>query len=583
MATILFGREHRWLRLSVVLVGGFLLWGAGGCGDNVSLRDDGGLDSGASTDAALTRDARPSVDGGLPPGMGRLAVTTLEQGQPVPSRVIVTAVPPTAEVRFDVHPETGQPANGRDGVWLGEDVVGLPDGFYVVRGVGQVEVPHGTYRLFITRGPEYEAVSMDVEVAEGDTTPVDAQLVRTVDTRGWVGVDTHVHSVRSPDSELGLPARVVSEVAAGVSVIVATDHNIITDLQPVVEALGYAQRALAVVGDEFNFTQGHGGAFALPYFAEDEDGGAARLGLDTATAQATSLAAMSARIKALPTAPLVSINHPRMGGGLGYFNNLTEFGPDGWLPPRPLPTAHLFDALEVINGYMRSLQWVEMLLRDWFFLLGSGHRVAALAGSDSHSLVQNTAGYGRTWVRVPTDSVAALTPGDIVQAIRECRTVVSTAPFARLIVDGKEPGETVVAAGGSLHVDLTVDAPSWVSLDVVQLYVNGVKVREFQVTGAARPRFRTITSVVAPSEDGYVVAVAAGKTALPVNIVGFEEAGKVMPVVVTGPVFLDADADGRWAPPLSHADPGPIEIFPGLFGPRPSFPVKDGLPDGEGP
>ncbi|MSP60951.1 MAG: hypothetical protein EXR72_11520 [Myxococcales bacterium] len=491
-----------------------------------------------------------------PQGQGSLFVTVSddESGLPMPARVIVTAVGKTPGVAFDLDRQ------GRStgfGAHLTPLVIGAPEGVLLVGGAGAWPVPVGTYDLFLTRGPEWEAETRRVTVESGGVTAVAAALRRSVDTRGWLAADLHVHTARSYDSRLRLENQVVGEVAVGVELIVATDHNVLTDLQPEVERLGYERLARAIVGDEFNFLEGHGGAYPMPYDRSAPDtGGTVAMGLDWPSVRLIHSAQMFAWLRSFPTRPAVTVNHPRLPPDLGYFLNL------GWAPPQALEDAGLFDAIELLNGYQDSPPDIAELLRDWFFLLNGGTRLSALGSSDSHSLRDVKAGFPRTWLRMPTEEPGEVEGADLGEAIKRQRAIASTGPFARLTVDGAEIGDLVTAEGQTVKIDALCDAPRWIDVDRVRLYVNGKLAREVVVPrGGQRPLFHEVWEEVLPSGDSWVVLQAGGTKPLPAALIGDhgERRGlPVLPFVITSPVFVDGDGDGKWTPVILPRDPGPI-------------------------
>src|SRR5262245_32830091 len=191
-------------------------------------------------------------------------ITDDESGKPLPVRVLVTAVPPTPAPRFDRTPG-GQVTNGDTGTVVAAGVIGAPEGVMLIKGQAELTMEPGSYDLFITHGPEWEADQRRVTISAANSTAVEAALRRSVDTRGWMAADLHVHTSRSYDSKLQNDSRVVSEVSVGVEMIVTTDHNVLTDLTPEVEQFDYQEIARAFVGDEYNFVEGHGGAYPMPY------------------------------------------------------------------------------------------------------------------------------------------------------------------------------------------------------------------------------------------------------------------------------------------------------------------------------
>lgn len=505
----------------------------------------GGVDGGAG-DLGLAGD----LGGGGGNGQLRLVVLDDENGLPIPARAIITAVAPTPAVSFDNPASTR--GIGADGYPIAPGVVGAPEGVLLVVGDGTVPLRPGTYDVMLTHGPEWEAVTERVTVAPGGVAMLEGRLWRSVDTRGWLAADLHVHTGRSYDSFIDLADRVLSEVSVGVELIVTTDHNIASDLQPEVEALGYGQLARAIVGDEFNFAEGHGGVYPMPYDPSAGDGGLAGLGLNYETVRFIRGGPMFDRLHQLLTSPAVTVNHPRLPPDLGYFLNV------GWAPPATLPTAGQFDAFELLNGYMGEPAEVAVLLRDWFFLLSSGTRVTALGSSDTHRLYDTKAGFPRTWLRVPTEDPAVFADGELAVAVKAGRAVASNGPFVQLMVDGAQVGDLVRNVSGVATIELVVDAPGWIDVDTVRLYVNGAKVEEYPVSRASRPLFHQRWRRALPGGDAWVVATASGSRPLPPALIGEHQQGRVLPLAVTNPVYVDGDGDGVWRPQIAQPDPGPL-------------------------
>src|SRR5207302_2934037 len=123
------------------------------------------------------------------------------------------------------------------------------------------------------------------------------------------------------------------------------------------------------------------------------------------------------------------------------------------------------------------------------------------------------------------------------------------------------PGDLVPSAG-DVKVAVRVLGPSWVTADRVELYANGVKVREASISGRGKggvlwsgewtlSRFR---------HDLHLVAVATGPgvTGLYWPIARPYQA--TSPVVrrrvigATGAVWLDGDGDGRWTSARGYAE-----------------------------
>ncbi len=100
-------------------------------------------------------------------------------------------------------------------------------------------VKPGHYRAVISRGIEYETETIeDLEVKPGQTTWVEAGLLRSVDTTGWLAADFHQHTFGSIDSEMSHRDKVIENLAEGVEIAAITDHDNLTSYAPAIQALG---------------------------------------------------------------------------------------------------------------------------------------------------------------------------------------------------------------------------------------------------------------------------------------------------------------------------------------------------------
>jgi hypothetical protein len=363
-------------------------------------------------------------------------------------------------------------------------------------------------------------------------------------------------------------------------------------------ALGYGPELVgSLVGNEFNFREGHGGVYPVPYDPTDAAGGGAMpyqtpnpdgscpepmLGINCYH-DVVAFPLMHAR---MPGVSVVTVNHPfwcdttlpgcdhcQLGyqcGDLGYFTNIGWGASTPHPPPTPLGSAGLFDAMEVLNGYQTNAVALGALVQDWFYLLSTGVRVTALGNSDTHKINWLRSGWPRSWLRLPNDR-----PGDTMgtvfaDAVRQGRAVASTGPFVAFTVDGAQIGDTVVPkTAGQVTIDITADVPGWMRIDTVRLYVNGQEATHWSVAGGTHPAFHaTVTQPI--TGDSWIVVNASGAQPLPADIVGevsYASGSPMLPWAITNPVFVDADGSGSWKPPMR-----PIPRRPG----EPAFDPIDG-------
>jgi hypothetical protein len=510
------------------------------------------------------------LDGGTGLAHLWLTVTDSDTRLPVPSRVIFRP-PPGAGFADSITSGSFQvnSPGSATGAVVGPGVLGAPEGVLLQTGQGVVPVPAGSYSLFITRGPEYEAVATTVSVAPGEVRVVEVELDHTVDTSGWLAADLHVHTAASFDSRLPLDRRVISMVTNQVEIIVPTEHNVAVDLQPYIDELGYGPDVVGqVIGDEFNFNPGHGGAYPVAYDPKKPVGGVPPWmgGCATGSRSIDCLAPADAfplMHSQVPGVTVVTVNHPWWpNGDLGYFTNVSWGAGTSNPLPSPLASAGLFEALEVINGYWLREDAETSLVADWFYLLEQGYRVTALGNSDTHKINWVRAGWPRTWLKLPIDKPGEITGALLADAIRNGRAVASTGPFVRVTADGADIGDLVVPqTPGQVTLNITVDAPSWIKVDTVRVYVSGFQTHMFAVTPGQRPVFQA--QLVEPiAGDAWIVVFASGAQPLPPDVVGeYAQVNgfQARPFALTNPIFVDGNGtpgfqpSGAWrGTPLPH-------------------------------
>ena len=212
------------------------------------------------------------------------------------------------------------------------------------------------------------------------------------------------------------------------------------------------------------------------------------------------------------------------------------------------------DALEVItSGAMQSD--IMLLYRDWFALLNRGHRIAAVASSDTHDVNRFIIGQGRTYVAARDADPAKLDLDEVWRSYQEGRLLVSLGLLAQIQVNGRfGVGDLVPLLGDSIEVVATVFGPSWVQADHIALYANGQLLREEKIQDEHRAgeKARITWTLSKPAHDVHLVVIATGpgvtqpfwETPRPYQ----PRSKNFVPRVIgsTNPVWLDADGDGQF-------------------------------------
>jgi len=443
-------------------------------------------------------------------GILEVNVTDLD-GQPIPGKVVLhgQASTPPAEMFGEPTPPG--------------DFAGLA---FAAHGSARFALEPGSYEVTIGRGFEHESVVREVDVPAGETVVLTEALDRVVDTTGWMSADFHVHSFWSPDSSDSLAFKVRSAAAEGLEIPVSTEHEWIGDLQPAVVSEGLEAFVRGMSGEEITtFAYGHFNAYPATARPELPNNGAFQW-VDR------TLGEVVADVRQDPADPVVQINHPRSQSFGGYFTSV-GFDPDTGTVEDSGNWTTDFDAVEVFNGSSFE-ENLDGTVPDWFRLIEMGVRPTATGNSDSHHSETSEVGYPRTYVLLGEDDPTLVSPAAVADAIRTGHAVVSGGAFVSVTADGAQAvGETVSVTAGvptSLHV--TVQAPGWVELSRLRVFVSGEEVDTIELSGVAPVRFDEDVSVTV-DDDAWVVFAAAGDTPLDPLVT------RKQPFGVTNPVYLD--------------------------------------------
>jgi hypothetical protein len=330
--------------------------------------------------------------------------------------------------------------------------------------------------------------------------------------------------------------------------IVSTDHNVVSNYQPIIEEMRAEKYLTSMTGDEITTGDwGHFGAFPLPHSMELEGHGA------------IPVRHMTARdifkyVRDSAPDAIIDVHHPRIERATGYFI-LGKFDDQRDTAGRR-GFSYDFDAIEILNGYQdTNRRSIDRVMTDWFALLDRGHLVTGTGNSDTHHLTYNLGGYPRNYLLVDKDDPAALTAKDITAAIKAHHAFFTTGPIVAFTVGGVGIGDLAPAPGGKAKADIAVRAAPWVSVSRVILYVAGKEVKRWDVApGTQVARFHETYDLAVP-HDTYAVVRVEGDTSL-APVVGGGKGVSVHPFALTNPIFLDTEGNGKYDAHVAHGDHG---------------------------
>lgn len=423
---------------------------------------------------------------------------------------------------------------------------------------GLLEVPlaAGSYSVTASRGPEYALDHVNVVLAPGDRKEISLSLTRVVDTTGYLACDFHQHTMLGTDAPVATRDRMVANAAEGVEVAVASEHNVIADLEPIVRELHLEREVISIPGDELTSDasrHGWGHANVWPLSVDDASPRGGAPGVRDRSPR--ELFEALRRTSSVPI--VVQLNHPR-SGTTGYFDQ-TGFDRTSGVGTSPGYDA-TFDALEVWNG--RNVEARAKVLADFLALLRTSHPVTATADTDTHGIVGQEAGYPRTYVRVeddgPPEPWNEARSRDLVRGVRELRDVVLTnGPMLRVTANGAPIGG--VARGRVVAVNVHVESAPWVLVDEVALLRAtqargdaGVAAPETSETQEIAPKLNPrgalaadLVFTVPVSGDDAIVVIASGHRSMAPVVAAGGSPEEIAPWAMTGAIWIDADGDGH--------------------------------------
>jgi hypothetical protein len=432
---------------------------------------------------------------------------------PVRIQVLPTVTPPETPDSYGVHDEQ----SGR----LYQE--------FSMNGDSTLVVPPGEHRIIVSRGYEWELFDTTVTVAAGETKQVNAALVHSVLGGEVLCADFHIHSFHSADSNDPVEHKVKGAVADGLEIPISSEHEWVTDFQPIVQQLGLTPWAFGMASSELTtFAWGHFGVVPLT----PRDGAFNHGAVDWIGKTPSET---FSHVHALPENPALIVNHPR-GGGIGGFFSASNYDRATDAADPSLWSLD-FDAIEVFNDSDFEKNRKETVA-DWFALLNHGHRFGAVGSSDSHHLRSSPVGYPRTCLYFGHDDPKKLSPEAVRDAVKSGDSTVSGGLLMTVRGPaGEHPGQTAKAENGVATFLVTVEAPTWIAADTLETIVNGetLKVEPLLPLGDG-PGKRFVNQVEVPvdpkAKASWVVFHAKGETDLAPLHPGRR------PFAVSNPVFL---------------------------------------------
>ncbi|MBI4660475.1 MAG: CehA/McbA family metallohydrolase [Verrucomicrobia bacterium] len=447
---------------------------------------------------------------------------------------------------------------------------------YTPDGKAQIRLPPGRYTAYATRGFEYGLAATNVSLAINETRRIDLQLTREVATPGFVSCDTHVHTfTHSRHGDAIIEERVVTLAGEGIELPIATDHEYLADYTEAAAKTGVSRYFTPVIGCETTTAKGHFNSFPIASGSRVPD------------PRVVDWPRLMQSIRSNPDVRVVVLNHPRnihsnfQPFASTNFNAVTGENKRGF--------EFSFDAIEVANSSALQSD-LRLGFYDWLALLNYGYRVTAVGSSDGHDVSRYIVGQGRSYVQCEDRDPARINVAGACESFLKGRVLVSLGLLTQLRVDGKfNVGDLAVGVGDQIRIEATVLGPSWVNADLVELFANGVKIREQGIEANRRKpgagiesgglKARVSWTIPRPKHDVHLVAIASGPGvsepywAIARPYQPSSPVWKPRVLGATNPIWIDADGDGKFTSARAYAQalverhgPVPDKLLPALGG-----------------
>jgi hypothetical protein len=405
----------------------------------------------------------------------------------------------------------------------------------------------GRYTVYASRGFEYSVAQKQVTVAAGETAVVPLEIRREVPTPNLVACDTHIHTLTfSGHGDSTVEERMLTIAGEGIELAVSTDHNHHADYQPAAIKTATSQHFTTVIGNEVTTKTAHFNAFPIEPNSP------------LPNHELSDWAQLMQAMRALPGVRVITLNHPR-----DDHTSFTPLGPEHF---NPVSGAHLdgepytFDALEVVTSAAMQSD-IMLLYHDWFAMLNHGTRIAAIGSSDTHDVSRFILGQARTYVVCPDDAPANIDVARACESFRSMRAYVSMGLLTQMTVGKKYTvGDLATGLGDTFEVNVKVLGPSWVRADRVELFANGQRIRQREITtGAAIVKADVTWRLAKPTYDLHLVAIATGPGIdapfwdIPRSYQPKWQRHVPRVQGATNPIWIDADSDGQHTSPREYA------------------------------
>lgn len=484
----------------------------------------------------LTSDVRESI---LLPEIGSVRLQVVDaEDRPLPCKVAFFGRDETPDPQFA--PDSGEVAVGNL--------------YYSHTGDVAQPLLAGKYEALVSHGPEYDAVSVEFEVLPGQTTAAAAKVKRVVDTQGWISADFHNHASPSGDNTASQYGRVLNLLCENIEFAPCTEHNRVDSYLPHLERMKATHLMATCSGIELTGSPlpvNHQNAFPIEHLPRTQDGG----GPTTETDPIEQIAKLSMWNGGADK--LLQMNHPNLPQILGDkdLDGNVDAGFEKMFAFTDVIEIHPIQSIFNPPGKDFDFRKDRNPAFAWLQMLNQGYRIPGVVNTDAHYNFHGS-GWMRNFIRCSTDDPAKITTPEMIKSSEAGHVVMSTGPFLAVEMTTEAtkkpaiPGDDLSAPNGQAELFIRVQCPNWLDVNRVQVFLNGRADEELNFTRrAASSQFgNEVVKFEARlplklKRDTHVVVAAIGE-GLTLGRVFGSNYGKLPPVALANPIFVDVDGDG---------------------------------------
>ena len=313
-----------------------------------------------------------------------------------------------------------------------------PDGSFYVDGGFDLRLPPGSYTLAISKGNEYVAQTLALDLKPGQALRRQVRLARWIDmpSRGWFSSDDHIHLQRSPRDDAAILRWIAAEDIHVGNILEMGDFW----------ATYFTQYAFGARG---RYTED--GRLLSPGQEEPrtpEIGHTISLGGDALVRMQPDYYSFDKLFDKVHS----------LGGVTGFAHQAMSFyGYRGMV-------------LNVLRGKIDFLELAQFCVKEgplaldhYYHFLDLGFRLTALAGSDFPWCGRGPQyGFPEQFAQIGNARFYTYVEGDLtferwMASLKAGHTFATTGPIVQLKVDGRLPGDTLEIPAGS-KVRITAEA-----------------------------------------------------------------------------------------------------------------------------